>query len=127
MPTGQVFRWHLRIMMQPIATSGAVEKPNSSAPEQRGDGDVAAGLQLAVGLHADAAAQIVHHQHLLRFGEAQFPRHAGVLDRAERRRAGAAGIARDQHHVGMRLGDARGDRADADLGHQLDRDARAAD
>ena len=32
MPTGQVFRWHLRIMMQPIATSGAVEKPNSSAP-----------------------------------------------------------------------------------------------
>ena len=32
MPTGQVLRWHLRIMMQPMATSGAVEKPNSSAP-----------------------------------------------------------------------------------------------
>ena len=32
MPTGQVFRWHLRIMMQPIDTSGAVENPNSSAP-----------------------------------------------------------------------------------------------
>ena len=32
MPTGQVFRWHLRIMMQPAAISGAVEKPNSSAP-----------------------------------------------------------------------------------------------
>src|ERR1035437_10230941 len=32
MPTGQVLRWHLRIMMQPSATSGAVEKPNSSAP-----------------------------------------------------------------------------------------------
>ncbi|MNT11904.1 hypothetical protein D3C72_1468110 [compost metagenome] len=31
-PTGQVFRWHLRIMMQPSATSGAVAKPNSSAP-----------------------------------------------------------------------------------------------
>ena len=53
--------------------------------QQRGDGDVAAGLQLAVGLHADAAAQIVHHQHLLRFGEAQLPRNAGVLDRSERR------------------------------------------
>ena len=26
MPTGQVFRWHTRIMMQPVATSGAVEK-----------------------------------------------------------------------------------------------------
>ena len=32
MPTGQVFRWQTRIMMQPIAISGAVEKPNSSAP-----------------------------------------------------------------------------------------------
>ena len=31
-PTGQVLRWHLRIMMQPAAISGAVEKPNSSAP-----------------------------------------------------------------------------------------------
>ena len=31
-PTGQVFRWQTRIMMQPIAISGAVEKPNSSAP-----------------------------------------------------------------------------------------------
>mmetsp|Transcript_41654 Transcript_41654/g.70794 ORF Transcript_41654/g.70794 Transcript_41654/m.70794 type:complete len:201 (-) Transcript_41654:3255-3857(-) len=32
MPTGQVLRWHLRIMMQPSAIRGAVEKPNSSAP-----------------------------------------------------------------------------------------------
>jgi hypothetical protein len=32
MPTGQVFRWHLRIMMQPMAISGMVAKPNSSAP-----------------------------------------------------------------------------------------------
>ena len=31
-PTGQVLRWHLRIMMQPCTTSGAVAKPNSSAP-----------------------------------------------------------------------------------------------
>ena len=31
-PTGQVLRWHLRIMMQPSTTSGAVAKPNSSAP-----------------------------------------------------------------------------------------------
>src|SRR5438046_765872 len=33
-PTGQVFRWHLRIMMHPIATNGAVENPNSSAPRR---------------------------------------------------------------------------------------------
>ena len=32
MPTAQVFRWHLRIMMQPIEISGMVAKPNSSAP-----------------------------------------------------------------------------------------------
>ena len=31
-PTGQVLRWQTRIMMQPTETSGAVEKPNSSAP-----------------------------------------------------------------------------------------------
>ena len=62
--------------------------------QQRGDGHVAAGLQLAIGLHADAAAQIVHHQHLLRFGEAQFPRDAGVLDGTERRSAGAAAYRR---------------------------------
>ena len=31
-PTGQVFRWQTRIITQPVATSGAVEKPTSSAP-----------------------------------------------------------------------------------------------
>ena len=31
-PTGQVSRWQTRIMMQPLTTSGAVAKPNSSAP-----------------------------------------------------------------------------------------------
>ena len=31
-PTGHVSRWHTRIMTQPIVTSGAVAKPNSSAP-----------------------------------------------------------------------------------------------
>ena len=31
-PNGHVSFWHTRIMRQPIATSGAVAKPNSSAP-----------------------------------------------------------------------------------------------
>ena len=48
--------------------------------QQRADHDVAAGLHLAVGLHADAAAQAVQHQRLLRLGQAQLPRRAGVLD-----------------------------------------------
>ncbi len=95
--------------------------------EQGGDGDVAAGLELAIGLQADAAAQIVHDEHLLGFGEAELPGDAGVLDGSERRCAGAAGIAGDEDGVGVGFGDARGDRADADFGDQLHGNARARD
>ena len=49
--------------------------------EDRSDDDIAAGLHLAVDLHRDAAAQAVQHQRLLRLGEAELPRRAGVLDR----------------------------------------------
>ena len=123
-PTGQVLRWHLRIMMQPAAISGAVAKPNSSAPSSAPIDDVAAGAQAAVDLHRDAAAQAVQHQGLLGFGQADLPGRAGVLDRGQRRGAGAALVAGDGHVVGVRLGDAGGDRADADFGDQLDRDPR---
>jgi hypothetical protein len=58
--------------------------------EQRGDHHVAAGLQLAVGLHHDAVAQTVEQQRLLGLGQAELPRRAGVLQRRERRGAGAA-------------------------------------
>lgn len=34
MPTGQVFRWHFLIMVQPRTISGAVENPISSAPRR---------------------------------------------------------------------------------------------
>ncbi len=90
--------------------------------EHRRDHHVAAGLQLAVGLHDDARAQVVEQQRLLGLGEADLPRHARRLDRGQRRGAGAAVVAGDQHAVGVGLGDARGDRADADLGDELDRD-----
>ena len=78
----------------------------------------------AVGLQHDAAAQIVQHQRLVRFGHAELPRQAGVLDARQRRRAGAAGIAGDQDVVRVRLRHAGGDRADADFGHELDADPR---
>ena len=90
--------------------------------EQRCDHDVAAGLQLAVGLHRDPPAQVVAQQRLLGLGQADLPRHAGRLDRAQRRGARAAVVAGDQHVVGVRLGHAGGDRADADLGDELDAD-----
>ena len=92
--------------------------------EQRGDDDVAAGLELAVGLHDDPVAQAVEQQRLLGLGEAELPRAAGVLERGQRRGAGAAVVAGDQHDVGVRLRDARGDRADTDLGDQLHVHAR---
>ena len=95
--------------------------------EERGNHDVAAGLELAVHLHDDAVAEAVEEQDLLRLGEPELPGNAGVLDRGQRRRAGAAVMAGDQHDVGVRLGDAGGDRAHADLGHELDVDACARD
>ena len=88
--------------------------------EQRGDDDVAAGLELAVGLHDDPVAQPVEQQRLLGLGEAELPRRAGVLERGQRRRAGAAVVAGDEHDVGVRLAHARRDGADADLGDELD-------
>ena len=126
-PTGQVLRWHLRIMMQPAAISGAVAKPNSSAPSSAPIDDVASGAHAAVDLHGDARAQAVHHQRLMGLGQADLPRRAGMLDRGQRRSAGAAFEAGDRHVVGLALGDARRDRADADLGDQLDRHQRCAD
>ena len=42
--------------------------------EQRGDDDVPAGLELAVGLDDDAVAQAVEQQRLLGLGEAELPR-----------------------------------------------------
>ncbi len=91
--------------------------------QQRADGHVAAGAQAAVDLHGDAAAQAVQHQGLLGFGQADFPRRAGMGQRGQRASAGAALEAGDGHMVGARLGHAGGDGADAHLGDQLDRDA----
>ena len=93
--------------------------------EQRAEHDVAPGLELPVDLQAHAPAQPVHHQHLLRLGQPELPRRARVVDRRQRRGAGAAVVAADQDDVGVRLGDAGGDGADAGLADQLDADARA--
>ena len=51
--------------------------------EQGCSGHVAAGLDLAVGLNDYAAAEAVGDEHLLRFGEAQLPGEAGMLDCGE--------------------------------------------
>ena len=91
--------------------------------QQRPDHDVAAGLELPVDLDRDARAQVVHHQDLVGLGQAELPGDAGVLDGGERRGAGPAVVAADQHDVRVGLGDPGGDRPHADLGHQLHADA----
>ena len=92
--------------------------------EQRADDDVTAGAEAAVDLHRDAAAERVRDERLVGLGEADLPGAAGMLDRGQRRGAGAALVAGDGDVVGTRLGDAGGDRADADLGDELHRDKR---
>ncbi len=100
-------------MMQPLATSGAVAKPNSSAPRSAAKATVTAGLELTVGLEDDARAEVVEDEYLLRLGEPELPRRAGMLDRGDGARAGPAVVAGDQDDVGVGLGDPRGDGADA--------------
>ena len=110
-----------------MATSGAVAKPNSSAPSSAPKTHVAPGLELPVDLQAHAPAQAVQDEHLLRLGEARAPTGgpAWWIDVS-----GDAPVPpswpTDEDGVGVRLGDARGDGADARLGDELDADARAA-
>ena len=92
--------------------------------EQGGDDDVTTRLQLAIGLHDDAVAQPVEQQRLLRLGEAELPRAAGVLERRQRAGARAAVVAGDQHDVCFRLADSGRNGADSDLGDELDVHAR---
>jgi len=92
--------------------------------EQRSDDHVAARLEAAVHPDAHPAAQAVDQERLLRLGQAHLPRRARVLDRAERRRAGAAVVAAQVDEVRVALGDARRDGAHACLRDELDGDGR---
>ncbi len=81
--------------------------------EQRGDENVAGGGEPAIGAQTHAATQSIGAQNLLRLAKAKLPGISGVLDAAQRRRAGAAAVSGDNDVVGVRLGDARGNRAHA--------------
>ncbi len=83
--------------------------------EECTDDDVAAGAQAAIHLYGNASAQTVDDKCLMGFGEADFPGATGVLDGGEGRGAGAAFEAGNGHVVGARLGDARCNRAHANL------------
>src|SRR5215213_3244380 len=82
MPTGHVFRW-----------------------QTRRHSDVAARLELAVGLEDDSSAQPVLDENLLGLGDTELPRQTRVLYRGERRGARPAVVAGDGYMVGLRLRD----------------------
>ena len=113
-------------MMQPVTTKAAVATPHSSAPQERGNGDVLGRAKLAVGLHDDPSSQIILQQYLMGFGQTQLPRQACMLDRSLWAGTRASVIAADQDDVGLSFGHTGGNRADANFGHQLDRDPRIA-
>ena len=92
--------------------------------QEGGDHHVAARLHLAVHLDDDPVAQLVQDEDLLRLGDAELPGDAAVLDRGERRGAGAPVVPGDQDDVRVGLGDARRHRAHPDLGDELHVDPR---
>ena len=88
-------------------------------PEEGGDDDVTARLELAVSLNDNPVAQAVDHEGLLGLGQAELPWGASMLERGQRRGASTAVVAGDEDDIGVRLCDARRDGADPNLGHQL--------
>ena len=85
-PTGQVFDWHWRTMMQPIAISAAVPMPYSSAPIIAAITISRPGPQAAIGAQRHPFAQVVHRQNLMRLGQAHFPWQTGIFDAGRRAR-----------------------------------------
>ena len=112
-PTGQVSRWQTRIMTQPDTTSGALAKPNSSAPSS------AAMITSRPVLSWPSACTTIRSRSPLRsrvcWVSARPSSHGApaCLMRRQRRGAGAAVVPADQHHVGVRLGHPGGHRAHA--------------
>jgi hypothetical protein len=105
--------------MQPSTISGAVANPNSSAPRI-----AATTTSRPVRLKTNAVSQAVEQERLLHFGQAELPRNARLLDRRQRGRAGAAGVARHDDQIGIGLRDAGRDGADAALRDELYRNRR---
>ena len=100
-------------------------EPPLLGAQQGRDEEIAARLELPVRLKHGAAAEVVGHQRLLRLGETELPGEPRALDPGPSRRAGAAVVAGDENVVSLSLDHARGDGADAVLGHELDADPRA--
>ncbi len=127
MPTGQVFRWHLRIMMQPMATSGAVEKPNSSAPSSAAMVTSRPVCNLpSVCTRMRPRRSFITSTWCVSAKPSSHGTPACLMELSGDAPVPPVSPA-DQHHVGMRFGNAGRDRPHADFSHQLHRNARLAD
>jgi hypothetical protein len=106
-------------------TSGAVAKPYSSGAEQRAMTTSRPVLSWPSTCTTIRSRRPLSSSVCCVSARPELPRRAGVLERGQGRGAGAAVVAGDEHDVGVRLGHAGRDRADADLGDELDVDPRA--
>ena len=93
--------------------------------QERGDHDVAPGLQLAIRLHDHAVTQAIEQEGLLCLRESQLPRRARMLERCQRGGTGAPVVPRDEDDVGVSLGHARRHGPDSCFRDQLDVDPGA--
>ena len=91
--------------------------------QDRGDGHVPSGEELAVGLQDDPFPQSVLDEGAVSFAQSQFPGQSRIMDGASGSGAGASVVSGDQHHLGTGLGHAGGDGSDAGFRHQLHGDA----
>ena len=111
-------------MMQPVAISGAVEKPISSAPSIAAITTSRPVFNWPSVCTTMRERRSLQQQRLLGLGEADLPRHAGAWIED----SGEAPVPPSWPAISTRsafaFDDARGDRADADLGDELDRDLR---
>src|SRR5580704_12645447 len=92
--------------------------------EDGADENVAGKAEAAVHAESDAGTQAGAEQSFVRVAEADFPRQAGVLDRGERRGAGAAVVAADGDDIRPGFRDASSDYADARARNEFYTDAR---
>ena len=120
---GQVSRLQTRIMTQPMATSGPVPKPNSSAPSRAA---MATSRPLISLLSASECGRWLRRPFMIRrlvgLGNAQLPRQTCVVDGVAGGCARAAVKAGNQDDLRTGLGNARGNRADTGLADELDVD-----
>ncbi len=125
-PPGRCSGGRPRIMMQPVAISGPVLNPNSSAPSR------AAMTTSRPVLNWPSVCNTIRPRRsfITRVccvsATPSSQGRPGVFDARQGRRAGSAAVAADENMIGLGLGDARGDGADADFADQFHAHARVA-